>query len=597
MLRLQQQQKKKRMVNHRPSNKRMMAAVAAVSLAHSGGNNNNNSSRLYNHQVVAATTTALEEETNNEMKNNQRSLLEQKLITSYASDTSTAGAMFDMKAKGPIIIRGIDINTASNDQVTIKIWTKEGGYTGFENREDKWTLISNNKLTAAAGRDKPTSITFSSPIELVAGEKRAFYISCVDDIKCLRYNSDGMTTKRYQDDFVLLFGDGITKRLSGWNHVVPSSTPRLFSGALSYEAITQPPTDAPTVPPPTKSPTLRPSASPTQTPSSAPVELKTITSKFDSSYSYAGNMFNIQARDHVVITSMAFNTHTTDYVQVQLYTREGSYATHDKSLVGWTKIADVAVKGQGLDKPTYLPAGSFDPLHIPSKDIQAFYIRSNGPNIRASQGVAETADANDEPERSTWNSDIVIYEGIGKRIDITSGAFTPRSFNGIFEYYVTTAAPSASPTPMATSKDFRLRVYWQRDYYWQDSSRETWWCMQCGGRCHDGDSVYIDWCGSTDRQQWNTVGDTIRPMLDPTLCLTTNGYNSESRPLRVQKCKEATLRGGDVANDQTWEGFDMNNKFELHPKGVEDKCVTQQHHPKSYERVFPQDCRTTRNHE
>ena len=36
---------------------------------------------------------------------------------------------------------------------------------------------------------------------------------------------------------------------------------------------------------------------------------------------------------------------------------------------------------------------------------------------------------------------------------------------------------------------FRLRMYWEADYYWQGSNRERFWCMECDGDCEEGDNI------------------------------------------------------------------------------------------------------------
>lgn len=36
---------------------------------------------------------------------------------------------------------------------------------------------------------------------------------------------------------------------------------------------------------------------------------------------------------------------------------------------------------------------------------------------------------------------------------------------------------------------FRLRMYWEADYYWQGSSRERFWCMECDGGCEEGNNI------------------------------------------------------------------------------------------------------------
>ena len=53
-------------------------------------------------------------------------------------------------------------------------------------------------------------------------------------------------------------------------------------------------------------------------------------------------------------------------------------------------------------------------------------------------------------------------------------------------------APSPSPsiswqptvTPISSSKSFKLRLYWERGYFWQEESEETFWCVECT-RCKE----------------------------------------------------------------------------------------------------------------
>lgn len=36
---------------------------------------------------------------------------------------------------------------------------------------------------------------------------------------------------------------------------------------------------------------------------------------------------------------------------------------------------------------------------------------------------------------------------------------------------------------------FRLRLYWEEGYDWQESGGEKFWCMECDGSCEDGDKM------------------------------------------------------------------------------------------------------------
>ena len=79
------------------------------------------------------------------------------------------------------------------------------------------------------------------------------------------------------------------------------------------------------------------------------------------------------------------------------------------------------------------------------------------------------------------------------------GTGSPHVWNGSLRYRladddVPTPAPTGGPTPRLTTEEraaarivvpplevdatsFRLRLYWEEGYFWQDDSDEMWWCM------------------------------------------------------------------------------------------------------------------------
>ena len=542
-----------------------------------------------------------------------RSLLTSHLTTSFTSNSLTNGHMFDIKAKSPININGININTIlqpdDKDGVSpVEIWTKVDTYKGSEQQESRWTLLFEKLATTNNGPDQPTTVNFPPIYQRAVDGKRSFYIHCKNNIKCLRYDSNAQTTMRYQDDYLILFGDGQTKLgTDGWSSAM-HPIPHVFSGGVLYEAVTPSPTKYPTLRPTTSPTTAEPSKSPTSAPSQSPVITETISTQFESTNSYAGTMFNVQSRQYnVYITSMAFNTdkYNTN-VNIKLYMRDGSYVNHDKELTGWELVVSTVVKGNGLDKPTYI---QFDtPIEMSARTTKSFYLTSDGPHIRVSKGVGTgdnewgVATASDPPERATFNSALIITEGLGKQLpEFGVSTFAPRVWNGLFEYHTTTVAPTRQPTAyptlspttaMPTKTDFRLRLYWQRGYSWQDVWYEMWYCMACGrsGRpCQPGDPVYVERCGSSNRQKWNQVGDTLRPLTNPNLCMTTTGYNAE-RPNRLYECKNGYKR-------QQFDGFDHAKPFELYPRDDNVNCMSQQHHPRSGEGVYPENCALSRRYQ
>ncbi|KAL3817799.1 hypothetical protein ACHAXA_005832 [Cyclostephanos tholiformis] len=532
-----------------------------------------------------------------------------QLKTSYASDRSSAGIMFDVQAKHPIMIRGLSFNTVITDDVRILVWTKKGSHVGYETSEQGWELLVNNTVTGK-GLDMPTSIPAKifMPTAILADEMRAFYITCTDgpwQRHILMQDGDEMY---FSNEDLRLFREGSAKRL-GFDG--PNYMRRTFSGTVKYDVIT---------PQPTQNPTLQPSLSPTTSPSWAPVPNELITTRLfetttrvinDEKYaSYYGTMFHMFARENMVINSIAFNTFRTENLTVQLYTKYGNVTGSDMSLAGWKLIATETVKGQGLGNPTFIPEGAFQPLIVRRKHQQAFYIATDGPYLRLSAGTTEG-------NRSDFNSDMILFEGIGKRKGIDGPSFSPRVWNGAIQYGVVviptdnpTLSPSTSPTDSPSSSptefSFRLRMHWQRGYYWQDdwSDREMYWCMECESEsCEEDDDIYIDYCTDKGKQQFRKVGHTLRPSLNSNLCLTYIGDASHSmveaklvlsgkKHLILRPCMNS--RSG--FTEQNFEDIKWNGEvFELHPLGRVDQCITQWHHPKAKERLYPEDCRVARD--
>lgn len=133
---------------------------------------------------------------------------------------------------------------------------------------------------------------------------------------------------------------------------------------------------------------------------------------------------------------------------------------------------------------------------------------------------------------------------------------------------------------------FRLRLHWQRGYNWQNSSREQFWCMECRGTCKSGSSIQIDKCNSSTRQKFIAVSRTIRPASNPSLCLTITGYGGTRNPVRLRHCNRGS--------DQDFREVQSRDAFELQSEANMDRCLSQHHHPKSHEAVFPEKCEKTR---
>jgi len=415
------------------------------------------------------------------------------LPTVYASTQSAAGHMFDVRPKKDLVVYGLEVNVIRlPDPVDVLVYTKAGSHAGSEGTEGDWTLWL-NATVESFGLDRPTPVpqrpSASDPVAVARGETRAFYVALGGPY--LRY-SEGERLY-YQNRDLVLFGSGSAKR-QGWRGVAFS--PRTFNGAVHYWLGTDlgahppllpggytmeptgTPTDtpsgspsahpsgspsaAPVAPPsgspslsaaptvsaeptadPTATPTGEPSRTPTEIPTGSPIETERFESVMEGSdtrpvYVYAGAMFDLRAKTNVEVTTVAFNTYKFTPIPVWLYMRPGGFGDVEDTLEGWTLVANTTVTGRGMGNPTYIPEGTFSPVLVRKGTKIGFYVTTDGPFLRSSMGTEQG-----KPYRA--NSDLVLYEGVGKRYPVENGSGAPRIFNGVVGYQYATI-PTSSPT-------------------------------------------------------------------------------------------------------------------------------------------------------
>eukprot|EP00980_Cylindrotheca_fusiformis_P013865 scaffold3598_cov115-Cylindrotheca_fusiformis.AAC.1 len=194
----------------------------------------------------------------------------------------------------------------------------------------------------------------------------------------------------------------------------------------------------------------------------------------------------------------------------------------------------------------------------------------------------------------------------------------------------TTSQPTLNPTnhptyrptpgpptyaPISPNHDFKMRLFWQKGYYWQESWREMRYCVECtkcdsygskdgweygcqrrnNGDCGEGDMFWVNRCNGGSKVNIVNNGDLglqVR-MADTNLCMRRF---SDDRLLKAVKCDK---------NDksQQWAPINTLSRFELraleHDGLPEDEamCVSQLHHPKNEEILAMHGCKDSRIYE
>lgn len=166
----------------------------------------------------------------------------------------------------------------------------------------------------------------------------------------------------------------------------------------------------------------------------------------------------------------------------------------------------------------------------------------------------------------------------------------------------TAASPPFAVAPPPTEDSFRLRLYWNSSYWWQESNVEIEWCMSCPRRpqlgvlCGEGDILFLHYC-SADSVYFNFVLDTdttsdsewLMQVVDTNLCLERDGSSAV-----LSFCNSANPHqkwialDGNVTQEEPFEIGQRPNHFGW------DLCLTTHHHPKLGEEVELFPCSTAR---
>ena len=146
-----------------------------------------------------------------------------------------------------------------------------------------------------------------------------------------------------------------------------------------------------------------------------------------------------------------------------------------------------------------------------------------------------------------------------------------------------------SPTPASLS-NFRLKLYWQKGYYWQEETIERKWCMKCrNAGCSYGNKIYISECGgSSQRFDFIPVGndEVLIQLHGQNLC-----FERVNKDIYMYPCDSNNSRQQWYAKRGEFDEY----RFEISQNGFNNYCITQRHHPKDDEEVELEPCTQARD--
>lgn len=153
------------------------------------------------------------------------------LATSYVSNNSNKGEMFNLVATTTVTVYCFDLNLILGSSGSYEIYYKVGSYVGSESNAAAWTLLGSNANVPCVGFDVPSPMNIPINIVIPAGQTYAFYITATNVAQTagIRYTNNAGYTN-IATDVNLTIAGGIGKAYPfGANY-----NNRSFNGTVRY---------------------------------------------------------------------------------------------------------------------------------------------------------------------------------------------------------------------------------------------------------------------------------------------------------------------------------------------------------------------------
>lgn len=153
------------------------------------------------------------------------------LATSYVSNNSNKGEMFNVSATNAITVICFDLNLILGSNGNYEIYYKVGSYVGSENNAAAWTLIGSNPSVPCVGFDLPSPMNIPINLFIPAGQTYAFYVTAT--------NAAATTGIRYTNNagYTIIASDANVTIAGGIGKAYPFGTTfinRSFNGTIHY---------------------------------------------------------------------------------------------------------------------------------------------------------------------------------------------------------------------------------------------------------------------------------------------------------------------------------------------------------------------------
>ncbi|MCC5787625.1 MAG: trypsin-like peptidase domain-containing protein, partial [Phycisphaerales bacterium] len=294
--------------------------------------------------------------------------------------------------------------TGADAQVEVRV--RNGGYDGFTSSSSGWSLHQTVSVQRQ-GTAELSTITLNSPIIVQPGQTRSIYMHSTTAAAGIRYTGTNANPPQteWSNDHMSVFSDiarGGTVAFSG-----TAFTPRTFAGVINY----------------------------------------TVTGLFGTAEPNNGSggvFLNLRGKTQNITINrfdLAYTGTVGSSVDVEVWTRDGSYVGNDASSSGWTLTQTVQGTRQG--DTNFSPLVLTDPIVIPGGQVRAVYLHA----VSLGGGIRYNGTAANPPVTEWSDNQLELLSDVARTGTAPFGGarFTPRTFSGLIHYEPGGTIPTCPP--------------------------------------------------------------------------------------------------------------------------------------------------------
>ncbi len=294
--------------------------------------------------------------------------------------------------------------TGADAQVQVRV--RNGDYAGFTGSSSGWSAAQTVSVVRQ-GTAELSTINLNSPIIVQPGQTRSIYMHSTTTGAGIRYTGTGLNPPQttWTNEHLTLFSD--TAQTGTTPFAGTEFSPRTFAGVINYT-------------------------------------VTGLLGTAEPNNGSGGVFMNLRGKTQNITINrfdVAFTGTVGTTVDVEVWTRNGTYVGNDGSANGWTLTQTVQGTRQGSD--TFSPLVLTNPIVIPHNQTRAVYLQA----VSAGGGIRYNGTGANPPVTEWSDNQLELFSDVARTGDTPfgGGRFTPRTFSGLIHYVPGGTIPTCPP--------------------------------------------------------------------------------------------------------------------------------------------------------